>query len=262
MSQARGGRRSGVPGPTLSKAFASVGGYIAGRRSLVEYLKYSAPGFVFSVGMSPANAAAALAAIRLMLREPDRVHRQGGHCGSLALSSPSPTVWRVCRGGGGRCRGTWNVARVVRSWSLDPGERGCFRGWSNSGLVANTSTASTALGNRFANVAQLGLPSFTGLIQRGRFFCELAKSRGLGHWAMGQRGGTSPFHDAQWGAEVVNVFPPGSFAGSCRQPRFQSGPARQPVFAQEFLLFLPAQLFFFPALCRVITQERVCFFWH
>jgi len=60
---------------TLSKAFASVGGYIAGRHSLVEYLKYSAPGFVFSVGMSPANAAAALASIQVMLREPNRVQR-------------------------------------------------------------------------------------------------------------------------------------------------------------------------------------------
>lgn len=121
LSQARGGRRSGVPGPTLSKAFASVGGYIAGRRSLVEYLKYSAPGFVFSVGMSPANAAAALAAIRLMLREPDRVHRQGGHCGSLALSSPSPTVWRVCRGGGADvgAPGMWPGSSEAGAWTLE-----------------------------------------------------------------------------------------------------------------------------------------------
>ncbi len=60
---------------TLSKSFASCGGYIAGSRALVEYLKYTAPGFVYSVGMSPPNVAAALAAIRLMKKEPERVGR-------------------------------------------------------------------------------------------------------------------------------------------------------------------------------------------
>lgn len=60
---------------TLSKAFGSCGGYIAGKRGLVEYLKYTAPGFVYSVGISPSNAAAALAAIDLLRREPERVAR-------------------------------------------------------------------------------------------------------------------------------------------------------------------------------------------
>jgi 8-amino-7-oxononanoate synthase/acyl carrier protein len=58
---------------TLSKSFGSCGGYIAGAEALVEYLKYTSPGFVFSVGLPPANAAAALAAIRLMDEEPERV---------------------------------------------------------------------------------------------------------------------------------------------------------------------------------------------
>ncbi|HHP7245480.1 MAG TPA: aminotransferase class I/II-fold pyridoxal phosphate-dependent enzyme [Elainellaceae cyanobacterium] len=58
---------------TLSKSFASCGGYIAGCRELVEYLKYTAPGFVFSVGISPANAAAALEALRVLQAEPERV---------------------------------------------------------------------------------------------------------------------------------------------------------------------------------------------
>jgi 8-amino-7-oxononanoate synthase len=60
---------------TLSKALASCGGYIAGRRSLVEYLKFSAPGFVYSVGMPPPNAAAALEALRILKKEPERVAR-------------------------------------------------------------------------------------------------------------------------------------------------------------------------------------------
>ncbi|NJK47853.1 aminotransferase class I/II-fold pyridoxal phosphate-dependent enzyme, partial [Candidatus Gracilibacteria bacterium] len=58
---------------TLSKSFASCGGYIAGCKEVVEYLKYTAPGFVFSVGMTPPNTAAALAAIRLLKIEPERV---------------------------------------------------------------------------------------------------------------------------------------------------------------------------------------------
>jgi 8-amino-7-oxononanoate synthase len=60
---------------TLSKSFGSCGGYIAGRKELVEYLKYTAPGFVFSVGLSPPNTAAALASLRLLRREPQRVTR-------------------------------------------------------------------------------------------------------------------------------------------------------------------------------------------
>jgi len=60
---------------TLSKSFASCGGYIAGSNSLVEYLRYTAPGFSFSVGIPPAAAAAALAAIEITAREPERVAR-------------------------------------------------------------------------------------------------------------------------------------------------------------------------------------------
>jgi 8-amino-7-oxononanoate synthase len=60
---------------TLSKSLASVGGYIGARREIIEYLKYTAPGFVFSVGMSPPSAAAALEALRILRREPDRVSR-------------------------------------------------------------------------------------------------------------------------------------------------------------------------------------------
>ncbi len=60
---------------TLSKSFGSCGGYIAGSNALIEYLKYTAPGFVFSVGLSPPNAAAALASLNVLRREPQRVTR-------------------------------------------------------------------------------------------------------------------------------------------------------------------------------------------
>ena len=60
---------------TLSKTFASCGGYISGRKELVEYLKYTAPSFMFSVGMPPAQAGAALAALRVLEREPERARK-------------------------------------------------------------------------------------------------------------------------------------------------------------------------------------------
>ena len=60
---------------TLSKTLAGCGGYIAGSRDLVDILKFAAPGFVYSVGLAPPLAAASLAALRIMLREPERVLR-------------------------------------------------------------------------------------------------------------------------------------------------------------------------------------------
>ena len=53
----------------LSKAFASCGGYIAGKKALINYLKYTCPGFIFTTGISPANAAAASKAIDIIDRD-------------------------------------------------------------------------------------------------------------------------------------------------------------------------------------------------
>jgi 8-amino-7-oxononanoate synthase/acyl carrier protein len=60
---------------TLSKSASSCGGYIAGSDALVELLRYTAPGFVFSVGMPPSQVAAAIASLDVLDREPDRVER-------------------------------------------------------------------------------------------------------------------------------------------------------------------------------------------
>ena len=54
---------------TLSKGLGTCGGYLAGKRSLIEYLRYSLPGFVFSVGLSPAITAATLEAIRIIRKD-------------------------------------------------------------------------------------------------------------------------------------------------------------------------------------------------
>ena len=60
---------------TLSKATGSIGGYIAGTHTLVRYFRYNLPGFLFAAGISPPSAGAALAAIRLLRRDPSIVAR-------------------------------------------------------------------------------------------------------------------------------------------------------------------------------------------
>jgi 8-amino-7-oxononanoate synthase len=60
---------------TLSKTLASCGGYIAGEKALIEVLKFTAPGFVYSVGLPPPMTAAALAALRVIKGDPARVAR-------------------------------------------------------------------------------------------------------------------------------------------------------------------------------------------
>lgn len=60
---------------TLSKTLSACGGYIAGSSVLIDVLKHSAPGFVYSVGMAPALAAASLASLEIMREEPWRVAR-------------------------------------------------------------------------------------------------------------------------------------------------------------------------------------------
>jgi len=60
---------------TLSKAMCSCGGYVAGSQSLIEYLKFKAPGFVYSVGLSAPNSFAAKAALDAMIAQPERVTR-------------------------------------------------------------------------------------------------------------------------------------------------------------------------------------------
>ena len=56
---------------TLSKGLGTCGGYLAGKKCLIDYLRYNMPGFVFSVGISPALAAGSLAAIRTLRSHPE-----------------------------------------------------------------------------------------------------------------------------------------------------------------------------------------------
>ena len=58
---------------TFSKSFASLGGFIAGSKVLINYLRHHARSYIFSASCTPASTAAASKALEIMLREPERV---------------------------------------------------------------------------------------------------------------------------------------------------------------------------------------------
>ena len=58
---------------TLSKSFGSCGGFIAGKSDLINYLRYTTPGYVFAAGMPPANVGAALGSLRVLKSNPQLV---------------------------------------------------------------------------------------------------------------------------------------------------------------------------------------------
>jgi 8-amino-7-oxononanoate synthase len=60
---------------TFSKALASVGGFVASERPVIEYLRHKVRTLIFSAALPPASAAAALAALRILPREPSLFER-------------------------------------------------------------------------------------------------------------------------------------------------------------------------------------------
>jgi len=59
---------------TFSKSLASVGGFIAANRAVIDYLKHTSRPFVFSASLPPASVASAGAALEIMKQEPERRH--------------------------------------------------------------------------------------------------------------------------------------------------------------------------------------------
>ncbi|MGI4953456.1 MAG: aminotransferase class I/II-fold pyridoxal phosphate-dependent enzyme, partial [Janthinobacterium lividum] len=88
---------------TLSKSLVSCGGYVAGNRALIDYLKLTAPGMVYSVGIPAPAAIAALTAIQLMQREPERVTR---------LQANGQRFLRKAREAGLDVGGSWGYAVI------------------------------------------------------------------------------------------------------------------------------------------------------
>jgi 8-amino-7-oxononanoate synthase len=60
---------------TFSKSFASLGGFVAGSKDVIHYIKHKSRSFMFSASLPPASAATVLACLRLVQEEPQLVDR-------------------------------------------------------------------------------------------------------------------------------------------------------------------------------------------
>ncbi len=58
---------------TFSKTFASLGGFVVGNERVINYLKHQSPALIFSASPTPASVAAALAALDILEKEPERI---------------------------------------------------------------------------------------------------------------------------------------------------------------------------------------------
>jgi len=58
---------------TFSKSLASLGGFIASDKDTINYIKHNSRSLIFSASMTPASAASVLAAIDIMVSEPERI---------------------------------------------------------------------------------------------------------------------------------------------------------------------------------------------
>ena len=59
---------------TFSKSFASLGGFIAGDKEVINFIKHNSRSLIFSASMTPASVAAVLASIEIMENEPERIY--------------------------------------------------------------------------------------------------------------------------------------------------------------------------------------------
>ncbi len=60
---------------TFSKSFASLGGYVAGSKDIIHYIKHKSRSFMFSAALPPANAATVLECLRIVQEEPGIIDR-------------------------------------------------------------------------------------------------------------------------------------------------------------------------------------------
>ncbi len=74
---------------TFSKSLASLGGFVAADRDLIDYLKHNSRSLIFSASMTPASAAATLAAVEIIQTEPERIEKlwQNTHYAMAQLKS-------------------------------------------------------------------------------------------------------------------------------------------------------------------------------
>jgi 8-amino-7-oxononanoate synthase len=110
---------------TLSKALGSQGGAVLGSEALVEHLVNRSRQFIYDTGLAPASSAGALAALRVLVEEPDRVTAVGDCAAALAsavgVAAPAGAVLSVPLPGPGE-------ALAAQARCASRGVRvGCFR---------------------------------------------------------------------------------------------------------------------------------------
>ena len=102
---------------TFSKAIPSMGGYIAGSRSLCDFLYHQARGFIYSGALMPSATAAASAALCVIEEEPERVRTLhdnqryfAGQLKSLGFSflNSETAIFPII------CGDDWNAWRLAR----------------------------------------------------------------------------------------------------------------------------------------------------
>ena len=60
---------------TFSKTFASLGGFVAGKAKVIDFIKHQSPALIFSASPTPSSVAAAIAALEILIAEPQRVQQ-------------------------------------------------------------------------------------------------------------------------------------------------------------------------------------------
>jgi 8-amino-7-oxononanoate synthase len=82
---------------TLSKALGSLGGYIAGSASLIDFLRNRAPSWIYTTGLSPGDTAAALEAIAIIRAEPERRQKLWQNIAYLQqeFATKLPSCWKI-----------------------------------------------------------------------------------------------------------------------------------------------------------------------
>ena len=133
---------------TLSKALGSCGGYIAAKAAIVRYLRFTTPLFIFATGITPGDAAAARASLRVLQAEPERVSR---------------------------------LQRLVRMFVAGARERGLDTGVAGPSAIVpiilgdwhRTIAASNALHERGINAMPIGHPAVAKDACRLRFFINV-----------------------------------------------------------------------------------------
>lgn len=130
---------------TLSKSFCSCGGFVAGSEALVDLMRYKAPGFVYSVGLSTPNTAAAMASVAAIAEHPERVTELRERCGTFL--------------------------KIAKSMGLDTGEA---QGYAVCPIIIGDSLKSVWISNKLLdagyNVLPIIAPAVPDRSARLRFF--------------------------------------------------------------------------------------------